>query len=215
MTLPGGLFETRTASDITQACERLQEDRNIRAVVIASRNEDFCSGVAEDFDRFAVSPDPAAALSRLRIPLVASLSGQCSSAGLEVALACDIRIGTPQSRYSLSDSIHGSLPAWGGTQRLPRAITAGRAASMLFLGTEVDSQTAQQWGLIHAIADEALGEATTIADMLLTRGPLALELTKEAIHRGSELPLRDGLRLEGDLNHQLACLLYTSPSPRD
>ena len=57
MTLPGGLFETRTALDITQACERLQEDRNIRAVVIASRNEDFCSGVAEDFARFAVSPD--------------------------------------------------------------------------------------------------------------------------------------------------------------
>ena len=89
-------MRARTALDITQACERLREDRNIRAVVIASRNEDFCSGVAEDFDRFAVSPDPAAALSRLRIPLVASLSGQCSSAGLEVALACDIRIGTPK-----------------------------------------------------------------------------------------------------------------------
>ena len=75
---------------------------------------------------------------------------------------------------------------------------------MLFLGTELDAQTAHQWGLIHSIADEALGEATSIADMLLTRGPLALEMAKEAIHRGSELPLRDGLRLEGDLNHQLA-----------
>ena len=204
MTLPGGLLETRTAFDVTQTCERLQEDRDIRVLVIASSDEDFCSGVAEDFDRFAVSPDPATALSRLRIPLVASLSGQCSSAGLEIALACDIRIGTPQSRYSLSDSIHGSLPAWGGTQRLPRAITAGRAAAMLFLGTELDAQTAHQWGLIHSIADDAPGEATSIADMLLTRGPLALEMAKEAIRRGSELPLRDGLRLEGDLNHQLA-----------
>ena len=94
MTLPGGLLETRTAFDVTQTCERLQEDRDIRVLVIASSDEDFCSGVAEDFDRFAVSPDPATALSRLRIPLVASLSGQCSSAGLEIALACDIRIGT-------------------------------------------------------------------------------------------------------------------------
>ena len=75
---------------------------------------------------------------------------------------------------------------------------------MLFLGTELDAETAQHWGLIHSIADDAAGEATSIADTLLTRGPLALEMAKEAIHRGSELPLRDGLRLEGDLNHQLA-----------
>ena len=204
MTLPGGLLETRTAFDITQTCERLQEDRDIRVLVIASQGEDFCSGVVENFDRSAVSPDPATALARLRIPLVVSLSGQCLSAGLEIALACDIRVGTPNSRYSLSDAVDGSLPAWGGTQRLPRAISAGRASAMLLLGTELDAETAQHWGLIHSIADDATAEATSIADTLLTRGPLALEMAKEAIHRGSELPLRDGLRLEGDLNHQLA-----------
>ena len=101
MTLPGGLLETRTAFDITQACERFQEDRDIRVLVVTSQGEDFCSGVVENFDRSAVSPDPATALARLRIPLVVSLSGQCSSVGLEIALACDIRVGTPDSRYSL------------------------------------------------------------------------------------------------------------------
>ncbi len=204
LTLPGGPLGARTASEISEACERLQEDRNIRALFLRSKAEDFCSGLAGEFDRHAVSPDPAAALSRLRIPLVALLSGECSSGGLEIALACDIRIGTPASRYSLRDPLSGSLPSWGGTQRLPRAISLGRASAMLLLGTEIDAATAQNWGLIHSVADDLEASSDSTVDALLACGPLAIEMAKEAIHRGSELPLRDGLRLEGDLNHQLA-----------
>ncbi len=75
---------------------------------------------------------------------------------------------------------------------------------MLLLGTEIDAATARTWGLVHEIADDADGALSRVVESLLACGPLALELAKEAIHRGSELPLRDGLRLEGDLNHQLA-----------
>jgi|TARA_B100000929_G_C15431899_1_gene394970 enoyl-CoA hydratase/carnithine racemase len=75
---------------------------------------------------------------------------------------------------------------------------------MLLLGTEIDAPTSRSWGLIHEIADKGDADLTRVVESLLTSGPLALELAKEAIHRGSELSLRDGLRLEGDLNHQLA-----------
>ena len=68
MTLPGGLLETRTAVDITQTCERLQEDRDIRVLVIASQGEDFCSGVVENFARSAVSNDAATPLPGMSIP---------------------------------------------------------------------------------------------------------------------------------------------------
>jgi enoyl-CoA hydratase/carnithine racemase len=75
---------------------------------------------------------------------------------------------------------------------------------MLLLGTEIDAATSRAWGLVHEIAHDVDRDLSRVVESLLACGPLALELAKEAIHRGSELPLRDGLRLEGDLNHQLA-----------
>ncbi len=75
---------------------------------------------------------------------------------------------------------------------------------MLFLGTEINATTAHLWGLLHSIEEDHGVELEGTVDSLLACGPLALEMAKEAVHRGSELPLRDGLRLEGDLNHQLA-----------
>ena len=75
---------------------------------------------------------------------------------------------------------------------------------MLLLGTEIAAATSRAWGLVHEVADDVDGALKGVVESLLASGPLALELAKEAIHRGSEMPLRDGLRLEGDLNHQLA-----------
>ena len=75
---------------------------------------------------------------------------------------------------------------------------------MLMLGEAIDAATAETWGVVHAVVEDLPGAVAEFVDQLLGTGPLALEFAKEAVHRGSELPLRDGLRLEGDLNHQLA-----------
>ena len=202
--MPGGLLTARVARDISQTCELLREDRDPRVVVLRTSANDFCTGAAQDLDPAAVSPDPASSLSSLRVPVIGLLSGSCVSVGLELALACDIRIATPDSVFSLADAREGKLPMWGGTQRLPRAISHGRASSMLLLGSELDATTSRAWGLVHEIAHDVDAHLAGVIESLLACGPLALELAKEAIHRGSELPLRDGLRLEGDLNHQLA-----------
>ncbi|MDE0872650.1 MAG: enoyl-CoA hydratase/isomerase family protein [Acidimicrobiales bacterium] len=202
--MPGGRLNARVARDITETCEQLREDREPRVVVLRTAGSDFCTGPAHDLNPVAVSPDPAASLSTLRVPLVALISGSCVSVGLELVLACDIRIATSNSLFSLADAREGTLPMWGGTQRLPRAVSHGRASSMLLLGTEIDAATSRAWGLVHEIADDVDGALDRVVESLLASGPLALELAKEAIHRGSEMPLRDGLRLEGDLNHQLA-----------
>ena len=181
----------------------MRESREPAVLVV--RNEpgtDFCSGIS--FDPLELQPDPASALAAVRNPVICTISGDCSGPGLEIALACDVRLCAPGARFSMSDPLEGRLPAWGGTQRLPRAIGASRASTMLLLGTEVDAPTALEWGLVHAVEDDLDDAVERLLDELAGAGPLALEFAKEAIHRGSELPLADGLRLEGDLNHQLA-----------
>ncbi len=173
--------------------------------VLVLRNEpgsDFCSGIG--FDPLELQPDPASALAAVRNPVVCAISGECTGAGLEIALACDVRLCDASARFAMRDALEGRLPAWGGTQRLPRAIGASRASAMLLLGTEVDAATALEWGLAHVVETDLDEAVDRWLDELAGAGPLALEFAKEAVHRGSELPLADGLRLEGDLNHQLA-----------
>jgi len=204
IVLPGGLLGSRVASELAAVSGAIGEDRAVRTVVLTTDGEDFCSGPGADLDVFAHRPDPAAAIAALRVPVVAVLHGQCRAEGLEIALAADIRVGGPSTVLALDHIRSGRIPAWGGSQRLPRALRPGQAVALALLGHDVAGPEAERLGLLHLLEDDPSAAADAIAATLISRGPLALEFTKEAVHRGSELPLRDGLRLEGDLNHQLA-----------
>ncbi len=202
--LPGGELGSTAAVELADVATGLIEDRTVRVVVVAARGDDFCTGPATDLDVFALRPDPASAIASLRPPVIAVLGGACRGVGLEIALAADLRVGGPGTVLALDHVRHGRLPAWGGSQRLPRAIRPGPAAGLALLGRDVGAEEANRLGLLHEVTDDPAALAGELAATLVGRGPLALEFTKEAVHRGSELPLRDGLRLEGDLNHQLA-----------
>ena len=204
VTVPGGALDRRTAEELCAVVDELVEDRTVRAVLVAADESPFCTGPASDLDPAGLRHDPASALARLRPPVVTAIDGACHSVGLELALATDIRIAGRSARFALPDVAAGRLPCWGGTQRLARAIRPAEASAMVLLGTELDAERANALGLVHQIADDVELAATALLDRLVALGPLALELAKEAVHRGAELPLRDGLRLEGDLNHQLA-----------
>ena len=132
--------------------------------------------------------------------MVAAIDGDCLSVGLELALAADIRLTTPASRFGLPDLGAGRLPCWGGTQRLPRVVGVAKSTSMLLLGEIIHASEAAEAGLVHDVSDDLDAAVDSVVEALLAVGPLAVELAKEAVHRGAELPLRDGLRLEGDLN---------------
>lgn len=200
--LPPGPLTRRAADELVAACDDLAEQRSVRVVLLGGSGPDFCPGPADDLDPLDAQPGPAAALARLRPPVVAALRGACTSVGLELALACDIRLAAPDARFRL-DLTSGRLPCWGGTQRLPRAVGHARAAAMLLLGVELTAAEALGAGLVAEVADDLDAAAEAAVGTLVGLGPLALELAKEAVHRGAELPLRDGLRLEGDLNHLL------------
>ena len=201
--LRGGVIDRKGARALVDCCASVREAREPTVLIV--RNEpsrDFCSGA--DFDPLDVQPDPAAALAAVRGPVLCVIVGECSGVGLEIALAADLRLCDESARFAIGDVREGRLPAWGGTQRLPRAVGASRANSMLLLGTELNAATALEWGIVHAVEPDVDAAAERWLEALANAGPLALELAKEAIHRGSELPLADGLQLEGDLNHLLA-----------
>ncbi len=205
LTLPGGPLDATIVGELATAADAAVEDRALRVVVLAADGDDFCTGPAADLDPVAVGVDPAAALARIRVPVVAAVRGQCRSVGFELVLATDLRVVAPDTRFALPDVALGQgLPCWGGTQRLPRAIGASRATAMVLLGEELDADTALGAGFVWRIAEDPVAAAGDIAIGLCALGPLALEYAKDAVHRGSELPLRDGLRLEGDLNTLLA-----------
>ncbi len=204
--IPGDEFDMRTARELIIAIESLREDRLVRVVTIASRSHDFCTGAAPDLDPVALSTDPVSMLAQLRVPTIAAISGACRGVGTELILGCDIRVGTRDTRIGLAiDGPTGEPPCWGGSARLPRAIGSGDALRMLLLGVEFDAESALRRRLIHEVMDS--DDNRTVQEWierLVVAAPLAVELAKEVMHRGIELPLAEALRLEGDMNHLLA-----------
>jgi enoyl-CoA hydratase/carnithine racemase len=205
LTLPGGPLDRRAAAALAGAAASLAEDADLRVVVLGAAGPDFCTGPAADLDPLALGVDPADALAALRPPVIVALGGVVASVGLEVALAGDLRLAADDATFALPDVAAGRLPSWGGTQRLPRAIGRPRALAMLLAGEVLDADAALAAGLVHEVVPRSglAARADELATALAGLAPLALELAKEAVHRGSELPLRDALRLEGDFNHLL------------
>lgn len=204
VSVPGGELDNNTAVRLIAIADELVEDRAVRVITLTARSSTFCRGPASDLTPLDLDPDPASAWARLRQPVVVVVAGDCLSVGLELALVADVRICDPSARFGFPDVANGRLPCWGGTQRLSRAIRPAQASAMLLLGSTLGAARAESLGLIHAVEDDLDSATGALVDELAERGPLSLEFTKEAVHRGAELPLRDGLRLEGDLNHQLA-----------
>ncbi|HZU76912.1 MAG TPA: enoyl-CoA hydratase-related protein, partial [Dehalococcoidia bacterium] len=148
-----------------------------------------------------VQADPFGCLAALPQPVIAAINGDALSAGLELALACDLRVAARGSRFALPETGDGLIPLAGGTQRLPRLIGHGRAREMVLLGRELDADTALTWGLVSAVAEDGALEAEVdrIAGVIAGRGPIAERFAKEALRDGAELPLARALRYELDL----------------
>lgn len=203
--MSGRPLASREAAEIVAAAEEIREDRTVRVVVLDASGDDFCPGAAPDLDPAAFAVDPPAALAALRVPVVAACTGRAASVGCELALAADVRVCDAAATFALADVVSGRLPSWGGTQRLPRVVGQPRATAMILLGEELDAAAAAAGGLVHRVAPA--GELAAVVDEVVgtLRGlaPLALQMAKEAVARGSELGMVEALRLEGDLNHLL------------
>jgi len=147
-------------------------------------------------------------MDRCPQPIIAAIRGYAFGGGLELALACDIRIAGDDARLGLTEIDLAIIPGGGGTQRLPRLVGRGRALEMILSGARIDAREALRIGLVERVvpAAEVLASALALAKTLAAKAPVALRYAKEAVVKGLELPLADGLRLEQDL----ATLLRTT-----
>ena len=146
--------------------------------------------------------DFRAAMDRCPQPIIAAIGGFAFGGGLELALACDMRIAAANATLGLTEVNLAIIPGGGGTQRLPRIVGRGKALEMILTGARIPADEALRIGLVERVVPEgqALAAATEVARTLAARAPVALRYAKEAVVKGLELPLADGLRLETDLS---------------
>ena len=144
----------------------------------------------------------AAHVANLKVPTIAAIQGRAWNQGLELALACDLRLAAEDATFGFSSLAQGFIPWDGGTQRLPRIIGRARALDLLLTGRTVSAQEALDIGLVNAIVLEkdletsAIVLARTIADA----APIAVRYLKEAVHKGLDMTLPQALHLEADLS---------------
>ena len=184
-----------------------------RVVVVRSASDKFFSAGA-DVKKF-LDGDVDANMEMIRVSqaafrrmaaaeqvFIAHIAGHALGGGLEIALACDIRLAAP-GRYKLGtpEVTLGLLPGNGGTQRLTRLVGPSVAMHLLLTGSTFGPDEALQWGLVSALSDEA--EARAYAERLAGGPALAIAAIKRCVHEGGQLPLDDGLALEAELVEQL------------
>ncbi len=138
-------------------------------------------------------------------PIIAAINGYCLAGGLELALACDIRIAADHAQFGLPEVTRAIIPGAGGTQRLPRVVPQAAAMQLLLTGGRFDAAWALRFGLVAEVmpGDALLDRAYGIAEEICRNGPLAVRAVKEAALRGLEGTLAQGLDLETDLGRRV------------
>ncbi len=196
----GNRIDASLAHTLCELAEELEFDDSVAVVVLAATGPAFCLGVQDggDWERGA---DWVQALAALTRPVVAVIQGDAIAEGCEMALACDLRVASTRARFALPQLREGRLPRHGGTQRLPRLVGRMRALDLILTGRTVDATEAEAIGLVSRVAapDKLEGAAHEVVAGLCRMGPIALRYVKEAIVKGAEMTLDQGIRLEEDL----------------
>ena len=195
----------RTA--VADAVAQAGDNSKVRALLIRGANGCFATGVVP-YDQEGLAIGAASAVAAAKKPTIAWIKGDCHDMGLELALACDIRVCSGDARFAMRQVRQGLLPWDGGTQRLARVIGRGQALRMLLTGEEIDGYEALRLGLVQLLGEYS--DATALANQVAASAPIAASYAKEATLSGADLSLSQGLRLEADLS-----VLLQSTDDRD
>jgi len=201
----------RAMAELGDAVERLAGDPNIRgAILTGAGSKAFAAGadIAElavqgPLDARTRARRGQAVLRRLETcgkPVVAAVNGVALGGGCELAMACHLRVASEEARFGQPEVKLGLAPGFGGTQRLPRLVGLGVALELLLTGEPISAQEALRIGLVNKVVPAAslLAEARRLLGQVLAAGPLAVRLVLEAVDRGFDTGLEEGLLLEGD-----------------
>jgi enoyl-CoA hydratase len=210
------VYNMQMRDELYEILEAIRDDDEVRAVIFKGAGEKaFCAGA--DLSEFLTAPSPVIA-RRVRWerdvwgvflsipqPLIAALHGYVLGSGIEIALCCDIRIASEDARFGLPEVGLGIIPAAGGTQNLPRLIGKAKALEMLLTNRWVEAEEALRIGLVNRLVpkEQLLENAEEIGKKIASHDPVAVRYAKQAVLRGLELPLNEGLDLEKRLAKEL------------
>lgn len=191
--------------------DELESDPEARVVLLtAAGDRAFCVGAdlrarAQEYEAGVVE-DPMGRqirrlLRRLEVldrPVVAAIHGYCLGGGLELALACDLRVASDKAQFGLPEANVGSMPGAGGTQRLTRLVGPGWAKDLIFTGRRIDAQEAYRMGLVNRVypAEGYLEEAKKLCGEIARKAPLSLRYAKWAVNTSLDVDLESGLNFE-------------------
>lgn len=190
------------------AIDRALRDENVRCVIVTGAGDKaFVAGAdigefegRSPVDQWRVMKAPSIfdAVERLPKPVIAAINGYCLGGGMELALACDVRIASSSAKFGQPEVNLGIIPGGGGTQRLPRIVGLGAALRLILSGEIIAADEALRLRLVEEVTepDRLLGRATELAELMASKSPVAVAAAKEATRAALSLPLDDGLKLE-------------------
>lgn len=201
--------------ELQQTLQLYREDPSIHCIIITGSGEKaFCAG-ADLKERLNMTPkqvgeavrlikETISMIDQMPQPTIASINGAAFGGGLELALACDIRVASHQAKLGLTETSLGIIPGAGGTQRLPRLIGISKAKELIFMACRIDAGEALQIGLINQIAEleELENVSLSMARQIAANAPIAVKEAKKAIERGMETDLAHGLQIE-EMSYQI------------
>lgn len=177
--------------------EQVEDDDAARMLAVTGARASFCTGFDDGVDPRLV--ESFAVLSK---PTIAIVNGDAFDEGLELAMAADIRVAISSARFAITQLRRGAMPHFGATQRLPRLIGAATALRMMLTGAALGADEAMRAGLVTYLAGnrkELAQLSGRVAAAILSRAPLAARLVKDAVRKGCDMTLEQGIRLEEDL----------------
>ena len=199
--------------EMDDICRQINQDNDIYVVIITGAGDVFCGGNElekafqsgrkqsrsdeETVKKYNVALDVAS----IEKPVIAAVNGDALGQGLELALACDIRIAAQKAHFGFPDVALGLIPSDGGTQRLPRIIGRGKALELILTAEIIDAAEALETGLVTKVvpAESLNAEVDALVKAIASKAPISLRYIKEAINKGLDLTMEQGLRLEADL----------------
>ena len=202
-------FNKEVVSEVLQALEDIRSDESVRVVILTGAGEKAFSAGADIKAMIGMNASKARelslmgeklclALENLEKPVIAALNGYALGGGLEVAMSCDLRIASENSRMGQTEINIGLIPGWGGTQRLTRLVGRTKAKEMVFTGKMIDAKTAEQLGIVNMVvpADKFREAVRQFALELASKAPVAIKVAKALIDKGAEIGLDSALALE-------------------
>jgi enoyl-CoA hydratase/carnithine racemase len=209
----GNTLNLQMANELADSCRRIDQDDEVRAAVITGAGNTFCAGcdlgelsaILGDSNLTNPASVASTAVAGLNCPVIAAINGDALGAGLDLALSCDIRICVRRARFGFPETAYGLIPGGGGTQRLPRIVGKGKATEMVLTAEPIGAIEAFRIGLVSKVVSrqQLAAQAEEVAKRLAGRAPIAVRYAKEAMTKGMDMTLAQGLRLEADLSFLL------------